>query len=129
MWNCAVEQVLEAVRNGSIPSRVEGGFLLVQVALDGCPEVEPVKARRLAQLENEPSPAPPPARDQDEIVTPQEMAALEGRGSGEGWDSSDEEESVGAMAEGDSSDQPRYDMSQWRSIRSQTSQLRRPPRI
>ena len=136
MWHCSMEQVLEAVRNGSVPSRMEGGFLLVQVAMAG--NVEPVKPRRRPIPEAEPTlapppiSAPPPMRPDDEIITPQELAALEGRSSVHrhpaDWDSSDEnEEPVGATADAESTEQARYDVSQWRTIRNETSRLRRPP--
>jgi hypothetical protein len=123
MWHCAVEQVLEAVRNGSIPSRIEGGFLLVEVALGSV--AEPVKSKRRfveepdVHLALPPIMAPAPPRGGDDIVTPQEMAALED------WESEDEEESpVLASAEESS----KYDMSQWRQIRKATSRIRKPPR-
>ncbi len=44
MWHCGIDQILEAVRNGSIPSRIEGGFLLVEVAFGSV--AEPVKPKR-----------------------------------------------------------------------------------
>jgi hypothetical protein len=136
MWHCGIEQVLEAVRNGSIPSRIEGGFLLVEVALGSLPDAEPVKSTRRYITESDdtdpviappPISAPPPPRAGEEIVTRQEMAALEGRTYI--WDSnsedSEEDEEAIATATGESS---KYDMSQWRQIRTATSRLRRPPR-
>lgn len=138
MWHCAIEQVLEAVRNGTLPSRVEGGFLLVEVAFGG--NTEPVTSKRRIPRQAEPAlapppiEAPPPNRSQEEIVTPQELAALEGRGIGrrglEDWDSSSEDvqdEAFARTAASEAPDQPQYDMAQLKSIRNQTSRLRRPP--
>jgi hypothetical protein len=128
MWHCGIEQVLEAVRNGSVPSRIEGGFLLVEVAFGSF--AEPVKSKRkFVAVEADPMiapppiSAPPPPRGGDELVTPQEMAALEGRNYV--WSSSDSEEEdalAGALSE-----PSKYDMSQWRQIRTATSRIRKPP--
>ncbi len=70
--------------------------------------------------------APPPPRGGEDLVTRQELAALEGRAYD--WEShsedSEDEESLAGVAGEDS----KYDMSQWREVRSATSRLRKPPR-
>ena len=136
MWHCGIEQVLEAVRSGSIPSRIEGGFLLVEVAFGSISEPVKTKRRFIEEadpiLAPPPISAPPPPRAGEEIVTAQEMAALEERHPRHrpqiDWDTSSddpEDEEALAAVSGESS---KYDMSQWRQVRTATSRLRRPPR-
>jgi hypothetical protein len=139
MWHCSVEQVLAAVREGHVPSRVDGQFLLVQVTFPGMeipPPPRPLHPRQ--------------AQRSEELVTPQELAALsaapEPSESDESnsqknrkapipdpnrpWEVSGELDADEPPVEEETLDEngtPGPDISDWRTVRRQTARLRRPP--
>jgi hypothetical protein len=139
MWHCSVEQVLAAVREGHVPSRVDGQFLLVQVTFPGM-EIPPPPQPRQPRL----------TPRSEEIVTPQELAALsaahepvdsdepdssENRAApkpdpNHPWEISGELDADEPVPEEETIDEngtPGPDISDWRSVRRQTSRLRKPP--
>jgi len=63
IWGVSLEQVMEHIANGTIPSRMDGRFLFVDVAAHGLPY-----------------PPEPHCSDQA-LVTPQELMALTGPAS------------------------------------------------
>jgi hypothetical protein len=66
IWGVSLEQVMEHIANGTIPSRTDGRFLFVDVAAHGLPC--------------------PPEQHQcsdQALVTPQELMALNGAASGD----------------------------------------------
>jgi len=124
MWHCSVEQILAAVRDGKLPSRLEGQFLLVAVNL---PEGPPVKPRHHVTLDPPGSRPQPSNPSREEIVTPQEMAALAGAGDDEPSGGEDQGRLEAEQEDQETAEAP-LDISQWRIIRRRTSLLRRPPR-
>jgi hypothetical protein len=139
MWHCSVEQVLAAVREGHVPSRVDGQFLLVQVTFPGM-EIPPP-----------PQPSQPRSATRGEdLVTQQELAALAGAPEPEDsndsksisdrkppvpnpntpWEVSGELDADEPALEDETIEEngaPGPDMAEWRTVRRQTSRLRRPP--
>jgi hypothetical protein len=125
MWHCSIEHILAAVRAGTLPSRIEGQFLLVPVDL---PEGPPVKPRHHVTLDPPSSRRESPDWRREEIVTPQEMAALVGAGQDEPSAAEDQSCMEVEQQDNQESAEAPLDISQWRIIRRRTSLLRRPPR-
>jgi hypothetical protein len=108
IWGISIEQVLAAVANGSIPSRMDGQFLFVNIDQSQAPAMPSIPRQTDPALQAVPS----DDRASETVVTPQEMAAL----------------GVGASITDDSSQEALPpDISDWRNVRSRTSRLRRPP--
>jgi hypothetical protein len=129
LWGCSIDQVLAAVRDGHVASRIDGQFLLVQMQFPGMAIAAP------------PTPAPQRPRVPEEILTPEEIAALkrvpliedppklvteeppiEYQPAAEVSDESDED-----LELEEASVEPQRDISDWRKVRRQTATLRRPP--
>jgi hypothetical protein len=82
IWHVPVEQILQAVRGGQIPSKSENGFTFIDVAPHAPCTVAPsrpkppapiaYKVPRTSGRSDEPIPLPRPA----EIITPLEMKHL-----------------------------------------------------
>jgi hypothetical protein len=104
LWGVSVETILDGIRDGSIPSRNEGGFVFVAAYQDVAS-----KAAR------------PPTFT---VITQQELHALmEEPPPAEGLadEASDEPDTL------PESNEPQRDIADWRQIRAATAHRRRPP--
>jgi hypothetical protein len=97
LWGVSVDQVQARIRDGSIPSKQDSGFTVIDVAPDS-PVLEPPRPLR---------PPPPPTY---RVVTREEIRAL-----------------VGDLADFDFGDDDESDVENWRLGRSEASRIRRPP--
>ena len=97
LWGVSVDQVHARIRDGSIPSKQDSGFTVIDVAPDS-PVLETPRPLR---------PPPPPTY---RVVTREEIVALVGDAATE-LDLGDDESDVG----------------NWRTGRSEASRIRRPP--
>lgn len=121
IWHVPLEQILNAVRCGQIPSKSENGFTFIDVAPQ--PGVPPVSARRdsrpapvrykLPKSRRSPGEGPIPMPRPAELVTPIEMRELHGPEE----DSDDPGEAPEPLSMGD-----------WRRGRRSAAQRRTPPR-
>jgi hypothetical protein len=113
LWGVGVDHVLRAVADGSVPSKQEYGFTVIDVAPDGTNSSPP---RRPDQpppptfvLIEGLTPTPPPAAEQPAIAPP--------------------------LVQGDTSELPPLDeeeddvpITHWREVRSRVGRTRQPPR-
>jgi hypothetical protein len=130
IWGISVAQVLDRIAQGSLPSMVDGQFLFVDIAFDGfaCSGARPAPSQN------------------DSIITPEELAALtylpleEIAASPEPQNEKDEgsPQIPETVRPSDTDDEhlplgeeepSTRDIRQWRTARSQTSRLRRPPML
>lgn len=98
LWAVPLQQILDGLRDGHIPSKVEAGFTFVDVAPES-PKLETPRAMR------------PPTPPTFSIVSEEEMAALTGAEVGE------------MQMEEDGS----IDLGDWRKARSSATLTRRRP--
>ena len=105
LWGIPVQQVMDSLIAGHIPSKTESGFTFVDVAPDS-PKLETPKKLR---------PATPPTYTT--VVTSEEIAALTGAEVAAIDEDSMEEES----------DEGTIDLSNWREMRESSQRARRRP--
>ena len=126
IWHVPVEQILQAVRGGEIPSKNENGFTFIDVAPNTPSIVAPSRSKppapiaykvpRASRPADEPIPLPRPA----EIITPIEMKHLHATDLGS------EAHDPDLAAVGDAPEP--LSMGDWRRGRRSAAARRVPPR-
>jgi hypothetical protein len=131
IWHVPLEQVIDAVRKGQIPSKNENGFTFIDVAPQTGVPVQPIRslpqpiAYRVPKARRNPGEEPIPLPRPAEVITPLEMHELHGESA------ATPDRTPGSMTSvvGSDDDAPEpLSMGDWRRGRRTAAQRRTPPR-